>query len=134
MTSAPPKDRLRVKIDKGYPKTATITFIPDSGHAGAMTISQNELLLLIQELGKAHAAMMGQNVPKYEHTKVDHILNTRWHIEPELRGGASGLSFYHNAFGPVGFILPIHEAESLAETLALQVKRAKKEGKREMGW
>ena len=133
MTSAHRKARLRVSIDKGY-QTATITFLPDSGHTGAVTISRNELLLIIQELGKEHAALIGQNVPKYEHTKVDHILNTRWYVEPELRGGASGLSFYHNAFGPVGFLLPIHEAERLAKTLALQVERAKKEGEREIGW
>jgi hypothetical protein len=128
MTKDSPKDRLRVSVEKLY-QTATITFLPDSGVAGSMTISKNDLLLIIQELGKAHATMVGQNIPRFEHKKVDHVLNTRWYIEPEVIGGASGLSFYHNGFGPVGFLLPIHEAERLANTLAHQVEQAKREGR-----
>jgi hypothetical protein len=129
MAKDSPKERIRITTDRW---SATITFLPDSGKAGSIALSAERLLLLIQQLGEAHATIVGQNIPQFEHKKVDHVLNTRWYIETEVLGGASGLSFYHNKFGPVGFLLPIHEAERLVNILARQVARAKREGRGEI--
>jgi hypothetical protein len=123
-----PRDRIRIVVESGK---ATITILSnDTKPTTSVALTREKLLSLIHDLGNAHSEMIGPNIPKYEHQIVNYLTNTRWYIDPEVPGAASALSFYHTSFGPVGFLLPIHEAERLAKTLALQVDRANNEGKR----
>lgn len=119
------EDRMAVEINEGRTE-ARITFLPASGVSGVLTLSQDQLLILIQSLGTAHQAMAeSKEIPPLEGKQIQAYANIRWFVQPELLGEASVLSFYHPAFGPLGFLIPIDQTEQMSGLLARQVELAK---------
>jgi hypothetical protein len=118
-------ERLKVEIAKDKSK-ARVTFLPASGASGALDLSADQLLELIQQLGNIHKALTeGQPLPELKGKRIKGVLKTKWHVNPELMGEASALSFYHPSFGPVGFLMPMDEVEMLVGLLSAQVEDAK---------
>jgi hypothetical protein len=106
--------------------SATITFVPDSGVMGDMHVDADELLRMIQVFGRIRATMIaGRELPSLEGQQVEAVFDTRWCVQSEMVGEASALTFYHPSFGPLGFLMPIDQAEKIARLLNAQVERAR---------
>ena len=91
-----------------------------------MTLTADELLALVQGLGHVHRSMIeGHDLPRLEGKHVDLVINTRWAIGSELLGEATVMSFFHPAFGPVGFLVPIDQVDQIARKLQAQVEIAR---------
>ena len=89
-------------------------------------LNAQELLALIHKLGEAHSDLIADRpVPPLKGQKIEDIFNTVWSVSPELMGEASGLSFFHPFFGPVGFFLPIDQIEQMVALLNGHIKEAK---------
>jgi len=118
-------ERMKVSIAKDKSK-ATIEFLPQSGASGTIELSANQLLNLIRSLGQVHADMVaGTELPSLEGHQIQAVLNTRWYVKPELMGEAAAMSFFHPAFGPLGFLIPIDQVEHMIRLLTTQVEMAK---------
>ncbi|MGB5087046.1 MAG: hypothetical protein WBO09_21195 [Methylocystis silviterrae] len=117
--------RFEIKIahDKS---TATIKAFDESGAEVVVSLDSDKLLSLIKGLGAVHSKMIeGRPLPDLERERVDAVVNPRWYVSPQLMGEASALSFYHSAFGPVSFLVPIDQVERMISFLAKQVEIAK---------
>jgi hypothetical protein len=105
---------------------ATVEFLPMSGASGTLELSADQLLTLVQGLGQAHATMIaGVEVPSLEGQQIQGIFNTRWYVNPELMGEATAMSFFHPAFGPLGFLIPIDQVEHMIHLMTTQVQMAR---------
>lgn len=105
---------------------ATVEFLPLSGASGTLELSADQLLKLVHWLGHAHATMIaGVESPPLEGQQIQGIFNTRWYVSPELMGEATAMSFFHPAFGPLGFLIPIDQVEHMIHLLTTQVEMAK---------
>ena len=105
---------------------ATIEFLPPSGASGTLELTADQLLNLIHGLGQAHATMVaGVELPQLEGQQIQAIINTQWYVNPELMGEATAMSFFHPAFGPLGFLIPIDQVEHMIHLLTTQVEMAK---------
>ena len=114
---------IKVADDKS---SVSVKTIDDSGTEVAATLDSGKLLSLIKALGAAHSKLIdGRPVERLEGQKIEAVLNAQWFVNPQLMGEASALSFYHPAFGPVGFLVPIDQVDYMTSLLAKQVELAK---------
>jgi hypothetical protein len=119
------EERLRVQVSPAR-DLATVEFLETSGASGSLVLSADQILKLVQQLGAAHQAMtQGKKLPHLEGQQIETIFNTRWFVDPAMIGEAVALSFYHPAFGPLGFAIPIDQAEKMAKLLTNNVELAK---------
>jgi hypothetical protein len=119
------EQQINVTISDDH-SSATITFVPGGGVIGDMHVNADELLRLIQIFGKIHAMMVaGRELPSLEGEELEAVFNTRWCVQSEMVGEGSALTFYHPSFGPLGFLMPIDQAEKIARILNAQVERAR---------
>lgn len=87
-----------------------------------LTLSSDQLLELIQSLGKARAHLEhGKPIPVLENQTIHTIVDTRWYAQPEPLHGGSALMFSHPGFGPVGFLLPKEQVRELVRLLTIQL-------------
>ncbi len=116
-----------IKISIAEDKSkATVEFLPPSGASGTLELTADQLLKLVHGLGQAHAIMIGGvELPPLEGQQIQAIFNTRWYVNPELMGEATAMSFFHPAFGPLGFLIPIGQVEYMIRLLTTQVETAK---------
>lgn len=118
-------DRMKISVAGDRSKT-TFEFLPPSEASGTLELSADQLLKLVQGLGEAHSAMIaGVEVPSLEGQQIQGIFNTKWYVNPELMGEAILMSFAHPAFGPLGFLIPIDQAEHMFHLLTTQVEMAR---------
>lgn len=111
------QERVRIEVSQDH-SNASIQFLPPSGASGSMTVNADQLLALIQILGQARSEMVaGQPILPLEGIEIKAIFNTRWYIEPESLTEGSLLSFYHPAFGPVGFLIPREQVPEIVRLL-----------------
>jgi hypothetical protein len=100
----------------------TVEFSPESGASGKLELTQNDLLSLIQTLGKLHSVMSeGKEIPKLEGQQIDAVFDTRWYVNPEMMGEATAMSFLHPAYGPLAFLIPINQIHQMIGLLNAQV-------------
>jgi hypothetical protein len=119
------EQRMDVTISEDR-SSAKITFCPGGGVTGDMQVDADELLRLIQVFGKIRAIMIaGRELPSLEGQELEAVFNTRWCVQSEMVGEGSALTFYHPSFGPLGFLMPMDQAEKIARILNLQVERAR---------
>jgi hypothetical protein len=117
--------RMTISVSEDKSKT-TVEFLPASGASGSLELTADQLLRMIQALGDAHKEMVfEQPIPALEGQNIGAIFNTRWFVDPALLGEAASISFYHTAFGPVGFLVPIDQVETMVGLLSNQVELAK---------
>jgi hypothetical protein len=118
-------DKVKITVP-GDRSKATIEFLPLSGASGTLELTADQLLKLIQWLGQAHATMIvGVELPPLEGQQIQGIINAQWYVNPELMGEATAMSFFHPAFGPLGFLIPIDQMEHMIHLLTTQVEMAK---------
>ena len=120
-------DQDRIKIEFNDDKSvARLSFVSASGQSGGLDLRAEQLLKLVQGLGKAHQMMVaGQQSPAPEGAPIEAILDAQWSASPEMMGEASLLSFVHPAFGPLGFMFTMPEVEKMAAALSAQVEFAR---------
>jgi hypothetical protein len=119
MTAAAPQPRMQVQLSDDKSR-ATIEFLPASGVTGSLTVDVDQLLTLVRSLGQVRGQMAaGRPAPPLEGIQLEVAFNTQWYIQPEPLTEGSLLSFYHPAFGPVGFLVP---REQVAEMVRLLTK------------
>jgi hypothetical protein len=124
-----PEDHVKVQIADDRSK-AVVTFSPDAATTGGIEVSAAQLLEMIHKLGRAHQSMVeDREIPALKGQTIHSIFNTRWFVNPELMGEACVLSFYHTAFGPVGFVMPLDQIEKMASILMKQIEAAKQDHK-----
>lgn len=112
-----PKERMRVLVAEDR-RSVTIEFLPESGAAGALDLTSDQLTKLIGGLGAARQKMLeNASLPRLEGQKIDAVFNTRWYIQPEPLSEGSLLCFYHPAFGPVGFVVPPDQVSEIVRLL-----------------
>src|SRR5262245_34348155 len=98
--------KLSMAADK---KTVVLEFLPDSGISGSLTLDGDQLIAIIESLGKARAHMAANKpIPPIEGQNIHAVFDTRWYVQPEPVHEASVICFSHPGFGPVGFLVP-HE-------------------------
>ncbi|HTV33267.1 MAG TPA: hypothetical protein VME69_09230 [Methylocella sp.] len=118
-------DRFEIKLTDDQ-SSVLIEATGESGEKITTRLDAQELLALIQELGKAHSQLIAERpVPPLKGQKIEGIFDTLWHVSPELMGEASALSFFHPFFGPVGFLVPIEQVEQMVLLLSDHIKVAK---------
>ena len=106
---------------------AIVTF-PLLAAAGGVEVSADQLLEMIQTFGRAHQSMVeGQEAPALKGRTIRAIFNPSWFVNPELMGEASVLSFYHTAFGPVGFVMPMDQIEKMVSILMKQIETTRQD-------
>ncbi len=119
------QERMTILVADDKSKT-TIEFLPTSSISGTLELTEPQLLKLITGLGNAHAYMVvGSELPKLEGQQIEAVFNTLWYVNPELMGEATAMSFFHPAFGPLGFLIPIDQVEHMIRLLTTQVEMAK---------
>lgn len=102
----------------------TLEFEPESGVTGTLVLTQERLLALIKDLGRAHEQIsQGEPPPQLWGQRIDSVFNARWHIQPEPLSGGSSISFYHSAFGAVGFVIPREQVVEIIGLLSNHLKR-----------
>ena len=103
-------------------KAVTVEFAPEAG-TGTLTLTQDALLALITDLGRAHQQLTQDRPPPQLWGKqIDCVFNARWHIQPEPLSEGSLISFFHPAFGPVGFVIPRDQVAEIVRTLSLHLE------------
>jgi len=118
-------DRFEIKLSDDQ-SSVLITVGCESGTERTVRLNARELLALIHKLGEAHSDLIADRpVPPLKGQKIEGIFNTVWSVSPELMGEASGLSFFHPFFGPVGFLVPIDQVEQMVALLNGHIKEAK---------
>ncbi|WP_131860259.1 hypothetical protein [Bosea sp. BK604] len=116
------QERLRIAVSEDR-RTVTVEFMPPSGVSGSLTLEAEQLLTLIQSLGKVHAMMTEErDQPALEGVTIESAFNRRWHVQPELIGEATSLSFHHPAYGPVSFLVPIDQVAHMTRLLTEQLE------------
>ncbi len=96
----------------------------DTGSVTAM-LDRAALLKLIQGLGEAHSQML---TPADIHLRVHQVpavMYPQWVLQPEQIGEAVSISFFHPRFGPMAFVLPMHEAQQISQLLQANVALSK---------
>jgi hypothetical protein len=107
---------IQVADDK---QTIAVNFLPASGATGGLTLTLAQLTDLIQGLGEVRAQLVeGMDIPPLEGQTITSIVNTRWHIQPELLGGGSALTFAHPSYGAIGFIVSRDQLPLMVSLLA----------------
>jgi hypothetical protein len=97
----------------------TVEFAPEVGVTGTLTLTQDQLLALIKDLGRVHEQLARDKPPPQLWGKrIDCVFNARWHILPEPLSDGSLISFFHPAFGPVGFVIPRGQVEEIVRSLS----------------
>ena len=103
--------------------SVTVSFLPESGASGLFTLSVAQLTGMIAGLGNIHAQMVdGLPLPSIEGQAVNAIFNTRWFVQPEPLTEGSLLTFYHPAYGPVGFLVPRDQVLEMVRLLSTQTQ------------
>jgi hypothetical protein len=104
-------------------KAVAVEFAPQAGVTGTLTLTQDTLLALIRNLGCAHQQLT-QDVPPPQlwGKQIDCVFNAPWHIQPEPLSEGSLISFFHPAFGPVGFVIPRDQVAAIVRTLSLHLE------------
>ncbi len=116
------KARIEIKVSDDK-KTVQITFSPETGVSGTVTLTQEHLSLWIRGFGAAHKQMSdGRPLPQLEGQHIEAIYNTRWYIQPEPLTEGSSISFQHPAFGPVGFVIPLDQVKYMVELLSVHLQ------------
>ena len=119
MTEKQPRLTIQVTEDK---TSATISFLPESGVNGSLTLSLEQLTLLITALGNVRARMVvGQPIPPLEGQLINGVFNTKWYVQAEPVMDGSSLAFAHPAYGPVSFVVPRDQVAKIVRLLSLQV-------------
>ena len=115
-------ERIKITLAEDN-SSATIEFLPASGASGSFTVSAEQLLSLIQSLGDIRARMVaGKPIPELEGQEFEGLFNTRWYIAPEPLSEGSAIAFYHIAFGPVAFIIPIEQVAEMVRLLSTHLE------------
>lgn len=107
--------RVSVDADGG---AVTLSLLPESGLEGDISLTPEQLTLLITSLGQARAALMSKSpVPPIEGAPLQPVFRTSWVVQPEALTEGSVIAFQHPAFGPVGFVLPPADIEKVVRAL-----------------
>jgi hypothetical protein len=105
------------------PKTVTVEFAPEVGVTGTLTLTQDQLLALINDLGRVHEQLTREKPPPQLWGKrIDCVFNARWQILPEPLSEGSVIAFYHPGFGPVGFVIPRDQVDEIVRTLSYHLE------------
>lgn len=111
------------------PDGATIRLVlsPEAQAAGAVELPAERILPLIRALGRVRQDLVeAADVPPLVGSDVMGVANTPWYLDPQVVAGGSHICFYHPAFGAVSCLLPLAQAERLAEQILAQVADARR--------
>ena len=117
----------RIKIAVAADKSrATLEITGDHETGRALDLTEDQLLTLIRNLGQVHQDMVkGREVPPLVGQRVEVVTDTRWAVGTEQLGEATVMSFQHPAYGPVSFLIPLDQAERIAQRMLLHVRTAR---------
>ena len=122
-TPMPHRIRIATADDKSR---ATIEITAEDGAGPLISFTEDQLLAFIRSLGHVHQEMVkGREVPPLIGQRTEVVTDTRWAVGTEQLGEATVMSFQHPAFGPVSFMIPIDQAERIAQRMLLQVRSAR---------
>ncbi len=117
-------ERIKIQIAEDH-SGVKVEFLPESGATGIIELTREQLLKLVQGLGQVHKTLAGgKDIPSLEGHQIEAVFNTRWWLQPGLIGEAAVMSFQHPAYGPVGFAIPIDQAEYMVQLLSNQIAEA----------
>jgi hypothetical protein len=103
-------------------RSSTLLEFAEDNLKGSLKLSAEQLLSLMQALGRAHAEMLvGKPLPALEGQQIEAIYNTRWFIQQEAMTDGSSLSFYHPWFGPIGFVIPHDQVPQMVQLLTAHI-------------
>lgn len=122
MNEAPKSHRVEIEHDTEANR-ASLRFFDGDQQIGATMMSLEALTDLIQELGKVRSKLVqGKELPRLEELDIAGIFDTRWFCQPTDKPVPStALSFQHPAFGPLGFVIPLHQVAQLIGLMMQQV-------------
>ena len=119
----PHRIKIAITDDKSR---ATLQVMTEEANAQVLSFTEDQLLTLIRSLGQVHQDMVkGREVPPLVGQRVEVVTDTRWAVGTEQLGEATVMSFQHPAYGPVSFMIPIDQAERIAQRMLLHVRSAR---------
>jgi hypothetical protein len=106
--------RMNVSVDG---EGAVLSFLPESGAEGSITLSAEQLLEVIIGLGAVRARLLTGRQPGLDMSTVQAVVRPPWTVRPEAMTEGSMLAFAHPAYGTVGFVLPAADIERMVRAL-----------------
>ena len=100
---------------------AVLTLLPGSGAEGAVDLSADQLLELIQALGAVRGRLMAGQAAALDTRSVQAVVAPAWTVRPEALTEGSMLAFAHPGFGTVGFVLAAGEVERMVRALTVHL-------------
>jgi hypothetical protein len=114
----------RLEVKGADDKTsATITITGDDGSSATTIIKTDDLLRMIHALGAVYENLTKDRPqPVLEGLTIECGFDRRWYVQPALIGEAVVMSFHHPRFGPVGFLVPVDQAQQMSALLTHTVQ------------
>ena len=94
-----------------------LTLLPGSGAEGAIDLTPDQLLELIQALGSARTRLLTGQPTGLDARAIQAVVAPAWTVRPEALTEGSMLAFAHPAYGTVGFVLAAAEVERMVRAL-----------------
>jgi hypothetical protein len=113
-------DRFELCISEDKTNVSLRVMQPDGESSMETLLSLEELRILIDKLGKAHAGLAeGQPLPLTQIQTIPTVVNPIWRVESVLRGIL--FAFYHPAYGPLGFTMSTDQISKMVGILLRQL-------------